>query len=74
MQQITVNDAQARLPNLIDEAVNGETVYIVGDSEHIVQLVPVAAVGRPQFGSAAKLMSMADDFDEPLEDFRDYMQ
>ena len=74
MQQITANDAQTRLPNLIDEAVNGETVYIVGNGERMVQLVPVAAAGRPQFGSAAMLISMAEDFDEPLEDFREYMQ
>ena len=74
MQQIKVDDAQTRLPNLIDEAINGETVYIVGNGERVVQLVPVGAVGRPQFGSAARLISMAEDFDEPLEDFRDYMQ
>ncbi len=74
MQQIRVNDAQTRLPNLIDDAVNGETVYIVGNSERMVQLVPVGAVGRPQFGSAAGQISMAEDFDEPLEDFHDYMQ
>jgi antitoxin (DNA-binding transcriptional repressor) of toxin-antitoxin stability system len=74
MQQIKVDDAQTRLPNLIDEAVNGETVFIVGNSQRMVQLVPVGAAGRPQFGSAAGLIFMAEDFDEPLEDFRDYMQ
>ena len=74
MQQITVNDAQTCLPSLIDEALGGEIVYIVGSGERVVQLVPVAAAGRPRFGSAAGLVSMADDFDAPLEDFREYMQ
>ncbi len=31
-------------------------------------------VGRPQFGSARGLIKMSDDFDEPLEDFIEYMQ
>jgi antitoxin (DNA-binding transcriptional repressor) of toxin-antitoxin stability system len=74
MQQITVNDAQTRLPNLIDEAVNGETVYIVGNGAQVVQLVPIPTAGRPRFGSAAGMISLADDFDAPLEDFREYMQ
>ena len=28
---------------------------------------------RPRFGSARGLIKMADDFDEPLEDFAEYM-
>jgi hypothetical protein len=36
--------------------------------------VPVSqAKPRPQFGSAKGLISMSDDFDEPLEDFAEYM-
>jgi antitoxin (DNA-binding transcriptional repressor) of toxin-antitoxin stability system len=74
MQQIAVRDAQSQLPNLIDEAVSGETVYIVGNGERMVQLVPIIATGRPKFGSAAGLVSMTEDFDAPLEDFHEYMQ
>jgi antitoxin (DNA-binding transcriptional repressor) of toxin-antitoxin stability system len=74
MQQVTLNEAQSRLPNLVDEAVGGETVYIVGNGQRIVQLVPVVGTGRPRFGSAAGMVSMAEDFDAPLEDFREYMQ
>jgi antitoxin (DNA-binding transcriptional repressor) of toxin-antitoxin stability system len=74
MQQILVNDAQSCLPTLIDEAISGEIVYIVGNGEHIVQLVPVAPAGQPRFGSAAGMISMSEDFDAPLDDFREYMQ
>lgn len=28
---------------------------------------------RPRFGSAKGLITMSDDFDEPLEDFKEYM-
>jgi hypothetical protein len=29
---------------------------------------------QPQFGSAKGLITMSDDFDEPLEDFEEYMR
>jgi hypothetical protein len=29
---------------------------------------------RPQFGSAEGLLSVSDDFDEPVEDFEEYMR
>ena len=74
MQQVTVDQAQNQLPNLVDEAIGGETIYIIGHDERVVQLVPVVVSGRPQFGSAAGLVSMTDDFDAPLEDFHEYMQ
>ena len=74
MQQVTVHEAQACLSSLVDEAIGGEAVFIVGNGERVVQLVPVTGTGRPKFGSAAGLVSMTEDFDAPLEDFREYMQ
>jgi len=74
MHQITVEDAKSNLPDLIDAAINGEEVVITKDDQHIVKLVPVSwAKPRPQFGSAKGLISMSDDFDEPLGDFAEYM-
>ena len=74
MHQINVEDAKSNLPDLIDAAVNGEEVVITKDAQHIVKLVPVSqAKPRPQFGSAKGLISMSDDFDEPLENFAEYM-
>ena len=74
MHQITVEDAKSNLPDLIDAAINGEEVVITKDDQHIVKLVPVSRVKpRPQFGSAKGLISLSDDFDEPLEDFADYI-
>ena len=74
MHQITVEDAKSNLPDLIDTAINAEEVVITKDAQHIVKLVPVSqAKPRPQFGSAKGLISMSDDFDEPLKDFAEYM-
>jgi hypothetical protein len=37
--------------------------------------VPISVTKpRPQFGSAKGLIKMSDDFDEPLEDFEEYMK
>jgi antitoxin (DNA-binding transcriptional repressor) of toxin-antitoxin stability system len=75
MHQVNIEDAKSNLPDLIDAAVNGEEIVIAKDDQHIVKLVPVSrARPRPQFGSAKGLISMLDDFDEPLDDFAEYMR
>ncbi len=75
MHQVNIEDAKSHLPDLIDAAVNGEEVVIAKDDQHIVKLVPVArAKSRPQFGSAKGLITMSEDFDEPLDEFEEYME
>jgi antitoxin (DNA-binding transcriptional repressor) of toxin-antitoxin stability system len=72
---VTLDEAQNHLDQLIDAAVNGETVLIMKDGDQIVQLVPVnRRTAQPHFGSGRGLMVMADDFDEPLPDFDEYMR
>jgi prevent-host-death family protein len=75
MVQVSLPEAQARLADLIAAAVAGEEVVITRDSQTSVKLVPVEPPRpRPQFGSAKdKVGWMADDFDAPLEEFKDYM-
>jgi antitoxin (DNA-binding transcriptional repressor) of toxin-antitoxin stability system len=73
-RQVEVDEARASLPDLIDAAIGGEDVVIQKNEKQAVQLVPVEAAQRnPQFGSAKGLVVVADDFDAPLEDFREYM-
>ena len=73
MYQVNLAEAIARLRDLINAAVSGETVFIKNDQQ-VVQLVPVVpSERRPQFGSAKGLIVMADDFDAPLADFDEYM-
>jgi antitoxin (DNA-binding transcriptional repressor) of toxin-antitoxin stability system len=75
MTQVNLEEAKARLSDLIDAALRGETVSITTDDEQVVQLVPVGlGKGRRKFGSAKGLIHMADDFDAPLEDFKEYME
>ncbi len=75
MHQVNIEEAKTHLPDLIDAAVNGEEVVIAKDEQSAVKLVPVSQHKlRPQFGSAKGLITMSDDFDEPLKNFEDYMR
>jgi prevent-host-death family protein len=74
MQQITLAEASQHLPDLIEAALTGEEIVIIKDEQPVVKLIPVSPVKRrPLFGSAKGLITISDDFDEPLEDFKDYM-
>jgi antitoxin (DNA-binding transcriptional repressor) of toxin-antitoxin stability system len=73
MQQFKVQDAQSRLEDLIESALEGKKVLIVKEDTKVVQLVPVQPTTRhAQFGSAKGLVKLSDDFDAPLPDFREY--
>ena len=75
MPQIEVTQAQQLLPQLIEAALGGAEIIITSNQAPLVKLAPVQSLKpRPQFGSAKGLVSLSDDFDEPLEDFREYMQ
>ncbi|GAB4580801.1 MAG: DUF2281 domain-containing protein [Anaerolineales bacterium] len=75
LRQFPLSEAQNKLPELIQSAVEGDEVIIwLNDKKQAVQLIPVARPNRKaKFGSAKGLIHIADDFDAPLEDFREYM-
>ncbi len=75
MQQVTLDDAKKKLGDLIDAAVKGDEVVITREDRPVVKLVSIAGIkAQPRFGSAKGLITMSDDFDEPLEDFSEYMK
>jgi antitoxin (DNA-binding transcriptional repressor) of toxin-antitoxin stability system len=75
MQTVSLHEAENQLLELIQAANSGEEVIIKADDELSVQLVPRTSPKRKrQFGSARGLISMAPNFDEPLDDFREYME
>lgn len=73
MYQIALQNAQNQLALLTEKVSKGEEVIIVDNNGLSFQLIPFKAKPiKPTFGSASGLISMADDFDEPLDDFLDY--
>ncbi|MBA3872438.1 MAG: DUF2281 domain-containing protein [Anaerolineae bacterium] len=73
MFQITIKDAKIKLDDLIHAAENGEDILIVMDDEMKLLIEVKSARPHPQYGSAEGLFEMSDDFDAPLEAFKDYM-
>lgn len=63
IQDLPVQIEAETQQNHPDFGATAEAGYIRGDLT-----APV-----PEFGSAKGLIKMADDFDEPLEDFADYV-
>ena len=75
MHQVDLDEAKSHLPDLVEAAIKGEEVVITKDDQPVVKLVPIVLTKpRPQFGSAKGLITMSEDFDEPLEDFDEYMR
>jgi len=73
--QVDLNEAKAQLSKLIEAAQRGEDVLIMLENQPIAKIVPVTPTRlRPQFGSAKGMIVISDDFDEPLEEFREYME
>jgi prevent-host-death family protein len=71
---IDLSHAKSQLPDLVRQAARGEDVILTDGGEPVAKIIPITrAQGPRQFGSAKGLIRMADDFDEPLEDFREYM-
>ena len=74
MQEIGITQAKERLPELIEQALGGEDVVITRGDQPLVRLIAVTERKQQRpFGSARGLIRLSDDFDEPLEDFREYI-
>ncbi|MBU4271915.1 MAG: hypothetical protein KKA28_08650 [Planctomycetes bacterium] len=75
MTTVAMEEAQHSLPQLIDVVAHGEHVLITRDQVPVAELVPVnRAAPKPTFGSAKGLIKSSEDFDAPLDDFREYME
>lgn len=74
MACISIEKAGEKGLELLQRAASGEEVVITKGDEPFVRLS--TAQGSPvprQPGSAKGLIEIHDDFDEPLEEFKDYM-
>jgi prevent-host-death family protein len=73
--QVNIHEAKTNLSKLIQEAVEGKEVIIAKGNQPLVRLEPLPEA-RPQrrIGQAKDLvLYLADDFDAPLQDFKEYM-
>jgi prevent-host-death family protein len=70
---VNIHEAKTHLSRLIQEALEGEEIVIARGNEPVVRLVLVESA-RPKrsLGWVKGQVTMAPDFDAPLEDFSDY--
>jgi antitoxin (DNA-binding transcriptional repressor) of toxin-antitoxin stability system len=74
-KKIGAFDAKTRLSELLDRVHETGAVYIITKRG-----VPVAELRQPtpqgglRFGSDAGRITMADDFEAPIPDFKDYSE
>ena len=73
MVTLKLEDATDEVRQLFEAALSGEEVRIVSDDD-AVRLVPESKKPRLQYGAAKDQVWLADDWDEPLEDFKEYME
>ena len=73
MTQLDITKVKADISELLDLAIGGEEIVITQDNKPVAKISPIAPVLRPlKRGSAKGKVQMSDDFDEPLEDFKEY--
>jgi prevent-host-death family protein len=73
MSPVELEDAKEHFAELVEQVAQGEEVVIMRNNRPLARIVPIQKRKPRQFGSAKGLIEMADDFDAPLEDFREYM-
>jgi prevent-host-death family protein len=74
MHQVDLNEAKSQLPDLIEEAANGEEIIITKNDRPVAKIVSISqATSKRKPGSAKGMITISEDFDEPLEDFKEYM-
>jgi antitoxin (DNA-binding transcriptional repressor) of toxin-antitoxin stability system len=74
MHQIDIEQVKIQWEGLFQAALNGDEVIITQNNQPVLKLVRLtASKKRRQSGSAKGLIFMAPDFDQPLEDFSEYM-
>lgn len=76
MSSVTIEEAQATLPQLIEAMSPGEEIVITKGGQPLAQVKKTERTSWPcQAGSYRKAeFWMAPDFDAPLDDFKEYME
>jgi antitoxin (DNA-binding transcriptional repressor) of toxin-antitoxin stability system len=72
---VDLDHVRTQLTDLVDQATrSGEEVVLTRAGEAVAKIVPIVRRrARRRFGSARGQLTVPDDFDAPLEDFRGHM-
>ncbi len=74
LENITLEDAQSNLPDIIDHLKPGAEIIITRNNQPVAALhLPSSAALQPRFGSCRGALTVLAEDDEHLQDFKDYM-
>ena len=75
---LSLAEAQTRLAEVVENMIPGEELFLTINDYPIAKLVRTAYLPttepRKPGSAVGKILFMADDFDAPLEDFKEYME
>ena len=74
MITVTVEDAQARLPELLDGLTPGEAVLITRAGKPVAKMVSEPPWGVPVAGRCKGMLTILAEDDDHLADFAEYME
>ncbi len=77
MSTVTLQEAQANLVEIVSRLEPGEEMLILRDNEPVAKLVGEQRTAPgPRLPGRQKdqILHIADDFDAPLDDFREYLE
>lgn len=75
MKQYNIAEAKSHFSELVKLALQGEEVLIARDNKPLLKLTPLNAPLKTRTPGTARgeILSVAQDFDELPEDFKDYV-
>jgi prevent-host-death family protein len=76
MISLPLQQAQAQLPDLIRQLAPGDEVVITENDEPVARILPPnsSKLLRKLGSLCGTVLYMAPDFDQPLEEFREYTE
>lgn len=73
MKLVNIHEAKAKLSMLVNEALNGEEIILAKANVPLIKLVVIYNPKKRKFGTMKGKMTISDDFDDELVDFKDYI-
>ena len=78
MAIVTLQEAQAKLSDLVHRLASGDEVVITENNSPVARLIPAGTQNQKSVRRLGTLhgtvLHVSPDFDAPLEDFEEYMK
>ncbi len=73
MLQVEITQTSSQVRDFIEKVLQGQEVIFMRRDKPLARLAAVQIPEQRPFGIAKGLIKMADDFDDPLPEFAEYM-